>query len=146
MNFVVFFSRAAGTVIFMISPPKRLKLTYTLAGLVQFAGYLFICLARIYPQQHKLILILAMVLFGLGRSVLIFPFMIISHFFDSQTEQHYLSVWLAITTVVVGLGNIFVFYLQANLQWTSCLIVIGLIFLCVTVLIQCIVPEVETET
>ena len=99
MEMVSFVGRILGTTYIVFFPPKRQKLVYSIGGIINIMGTLLMVLVHYLPSSAKFILIVAMLLFGLGRSVYMIPFILLSHFFDPRTEQTALTLWFGLTAL-----------------------------------------------
>ena len=73
------------------------------------------------------------------------PFILVSQFYNPETEQKYLSIWYAATTLVRVFSYGLIFYLQSKFHWTDCMLVVGGIFILFTLLNQLTIPEVEAD-
>ena len=69
MNFASYLSRSIGTLLLILFPPVKQKLTFTAFGFIQVGGFLIMCLAHLYPSHHQLILIAGTIFYGFGRIV-----------------------------------------------------------------------------
>ena len=99
MEMVSFVGRILGTTYVVFFPPRRQKLVYSIGGIINIMGALLMVLAHYMPSSSKFILIVAMLLFGMGRSVYMIPFILLSHFFDPRTEQAALTLWFGLTAL-----------------------------------------------
>ena len=140
---VSFIGRIVGTTYIVFFPPRRQTLVYSIGGFIHLIGALLIVLAHYLPSSAKFILIVAMALFGVGRSVYMLPFILLSHFFDHRTEQTALTLWFGITALsMVPLYGFIAFLLTKETWHDAYLIVTGLLAL--TLILNHVgVPEVQ---
>ena len=71
------------------------------------------------------------------------PFILLSRFFDSRTEQRYLTIWYSAYPLFRGLGNSLFLYLESQLHWTQCMLIMAGLFLFINLISHLVVPEVQ---
>ena len=129
-----FLSRGLGTLFLILFPPVKQKLTYTVGGFIQASGLAIMCLAHLYPEHHRLVLITGTFFYGFARAVYMIPLILVSQFYSAEADKKYLSMWYAATTLINGLSDGFIFYLQSRFHWTGCMLIVGGLFISFTTL------------
>lgn len=110
-------ARVLITTYLLLVPPKTLKWTYLVYAVIQAMGYWLISLGHFFPDLSLLLYYSGMFIFGAGRGIYSFPYLILCRTFNQSSDFSALNVWIAIS---MG-GNLWGFYLETffldNLQW-----------------------------
>ena len=146
-DFLSFFFLIISGILIVLFPFKRIKLSYTVLSCLNglFLGLTIV--ASWMPNYAKLLIVIGMIGSGLAKCVLMFPYILVSEYFDPSAEAHILNVWYALLVVGEGLS----FFLNSimldewRLSWQTVFAIwIGL--MCANLILQQMaVGEVYTE-
>ena len=84
-----------------------------------------------------------MMLFGLGRGIFIFPYLLLYELFQAKSDGTAVNIWYGLTSLGNVLGFMFVSWLlnHRGFLWTSSLLILASIYLISALLTYIIVPE-----
>ena len=133
--------RAIMTGYFVLVPPKALVKTLFLFSFVQLMGFEIIVSIHFLQSFEIPLFYLGQILFGLGRGILSFSYLILIRTFNQPSDRSSVNIYLALSRG----GNIYGFYLETlfldnlNLHWTLGLTIFALIYLFISFLMFVIV-------
>ena len=70
------------TIYFVLIPPKRLNFTYLISVLVQIFSCLMLISAHYFPSLAQVLFAVGMTIFGLGRGIYTFPYLLLYQLFN----------------------------------------------------------------
>jgi hypothetical protein len=76
---ISFFTRLIGAVLILLFHTKEEKLLWTVSGLLQIFFFLILSASHLFPTLAKVILIIGAAGFGLCRSTIMIPYILVSH-------------------------------------------------------------------
>lgn len=90
-------TRVLITTYLILIPPKTLKCTYLVYAIVQAAGYWIVALGHYLPSISTFLFYLGMGLFGTGRGIYSFPYLILVRTFNQPSDAYAVLIWLALS-------------------------------------------------
>ena len=90
-------SRMIITTYLTLIPPRTLVSTYLKYTAVQMAGYYTIALGHFLPSLSVPLFHLGMFVFGIGRGIFAFPYLILVRTFNRPSDAFLILLWLALS-------------------------------------------------
>ena len=81
--------RFVGVIVVLISPIRRVKLTYIIFLIIQVLAYLMICGGHFLPHAVPAFLPISMFLIGSGAGIFMFPYLLLYKCFCEADIEEY---------------------------------------------------------
>lgn len=136
------FSRFAVT-IYLILVPSKPKKTYFISCLIQILGFSVICLSYLMPEATTILFILGIIIFGLGRGVFAFPYLLLLPIFNNPEDLVSINVWMALANLGQAFGTL-IGSLVVNIlhwKWVYGMLIYSFLYLITGILTYVYIPE-----
>ena len=110
-------SRLLMTTYLTLLPPRSLLRTYLIGSFVQLFGYEIIALGHYLPSVAIPLFYLGQFVFGMGRSIFTFPYLVLIRTFNQPSDTFILLLWLALGMTGNNWGIFFETLMEDTLQW-----------------------------
>ena len=110
-------SRIIITTYLTLIPPKALLSTYLKYTVVQMAGYGIIAAGHFLPLFAAPLFHLGMLVFGVGRGIFTFPYLILVRTFNRPSDAFAVLLWMAMGMAGNNWGILFQTLMEDALQW-----------------------------
>ena len=136
-------SRVLITTYLTLSPPKALLSTYLNYSLVQLVGYGLVAVGHYLPSFSVPLFHSGMFMFGIGRGVFTFPYIVLARTFDRPSDAFAVVLWLTLGLVGNNWGVFLETLMEDTLQWSwyAALSVFSLVKLLAAILARITVAE-----
>ena len=106
-DFLSFFFLVISGILIVLFPLKQVKLSYTILNCLNGFFLTLLIFASWMPASAKLLIILGMIGSGLAKCALMFPYILVSEYFDPATEGSMLNIWYLLLVLGEALGFFF---------------------------------------
>ena len=111
-------ARVVITTYLTLVPPKTLIYTYFCFTAIQFLGYEMIALGHYLPNLSTALFHLGMFVFGIGRGIFAFPYLIFVRTFNQPSDALLILFWLALGMFGNNWGIFLVTLMENNFGWS----------------------------
>ena len=111
-------SRAIITTYLVLIPPKALLSTYLYCTIVQLLGYGLVALGHYLPSLSVPLFHLGMLVFGIGRGIFAFPYLVLARTFNRPSDAFIVLVWLALGLGGNNWGILLETIMEDTLRWS----------------------------
>lgn len=101
------FGRVIASIYLTLMPARYLNKVYFICVLIQALGIALIFGMHFFPFIAELLYLIGLLIFGLGRGVSLFPYLLLLNHFSSIEDRKYVNMWFG----VAELGNIVAYLL-----------------------------------
>ena len=136
-------SRFLMTTYLTLFPPRALLRTYLGFSLVQLLGYGIIAAGHYAPSSAIPLFYLGQLVFGIGRSVFSFPYLVLLRTFNRSSDAFIVLLWGALGMAGNNWGILLETLIEdtLNCPWFAALTIFSLIDLLIVVIALIVVPE-----
>ena len=107
-DFLSFFFLIISGILIVLFPFKRVKFSFTILNCLNGLFLGLVIVVSWMPNYAKLLIVIGMIGSGLAKCVIMFPYILVSEYFDPSTEAHILNIWFAL----LGIGESMSFLLN----------------------------------
>ena len=139
--------RLIASIYIILFPSEKINRTFFICTLIQTFAIIIIASSHLMKGIAELLFIVGMLVFGLGRGVFAFPYLLLSPIFNRPEDICAVNAWYGLGSF--GTSYSFLLYIwfkdSFDLHWTLILLIIAFLNLFFTSLAYKVVPEVERE-
>ena len=147
VDMISMFARLISSFYTLVITSKKINQIYFYSIVIQTGSMILLASSHFFQDISVILFVVGMFGFGLGRGVYSFPYLLLSQFFNQPEDICAVNVWFGLGNG----GNLYAFLMYIwfttsyGMHWTVIIIIVAIIYFCLTFLTYKFVPEVEIQ-